>query len=141
MGKGFQRWHGNCLGLVLLHRRNKMKEHFSSVNSVLKDHRDMNPLSMTLNNPANKKEQPEDLTQAVAREDEAFLLDPQEWYNSRMKQIDLYDNGDIDGMDFNNAMESANFIRNMAGTTEGRELMGQAHHTINPQSIIQLFGL
>lgn len=101
----------------------------------------MNPLSMTLNNPANKKEQPEDLTQAVAREDEAFLLDPQEWYNSRMKQIDLYDNGDIDGMDFNNAMESANFIRNMAGTTEGRELMGQAHHTINPQSIIQLFGL
>jgi hypothetical protein len=79
-------------------------------------------------------------SESAARED--ILLPPaDDLFNSEMGAVDGFDESSIEGMDFNAAMESVNFIRQQAQTAEGRQMMGRAHREITPQKVMQLFGM
>lgn len=118
-----------------------MKEHFNSVKPIFEGPKDLGLLNVNTRPTGNQSQPTDDANENIALQDEAFQLDPEAWYNAQMKNIQTYDEESIKGMDFDMAMESALFIRNMASSTEGRHAMSQAHGPVNPQKVIQLFSL
>lgn len=118
-----------------------MKEHFNSVKPIFEGPKDLGLLSTASRRTGNLPLPVDDTAKNITLYDEAFQLDPEAWYNSQMKNIQLYDQEAVAGMDYDMALESAQFVRNMAATAEGRSAMSQAHGQVSPQKVIQLFGL
>jgi hypothetical protein len=116
-----------------------MKEHFNSVKPIFEGPKDLGLLNANTRRTGNQSQSIDDARENITMNDEAFELDPEAWYNSQMKNIQTYDEESIKGMDFNMALESARFVREMASNTEGRYAMSQAHGPVNPQKVIQLF--
>lgn len=63
-------------------------------------------------------------------------------FDGRFGGIDpgRWDDSAIDEMDLSKALELSASIRQQAQSSEGRRMMGLAHHTITPQQVGQLFG-
>ncbi len=114
-----------------------MKEHFNSVNTnsvnrnvTFENARDMGALNTNARPP-----KPE--TGETAQP----LLDEDQWHSSTIRPMDLYSTGDVTEMNFNKAMENIRFITALTENPDGRNMMSRAHLPVNPQKVVQLFGL
>ncbi len=121
-----------------------MKEHFSPINPGdprVSGHRDLAKM-----HESYKKNRPEEAAgdgsakaqEAPVREDEAFKLDTQGF--RRQGQVGDNQYKEVAEMNLKAATEAVNFIRNLAQTPEGRELLSKVHDDVNPQQLIRIFG-
>jgi hypothetical protein len=69
------------------------------------------------------------------------LLDEEQWSSPTIRPMDFYSTDDVAGMDFDMAMENVRFIAGKTENTNGRNMMSRAHLPVNPQKVVQLFGL
>lgn len=59
--------------------------------------------------------------------------------DTQLKGSGLFDLSEIDGMDDMDVSAHLSFIREQAGSADGRRLMSKAHHHIDPKQVMQLF--
>lgn len=114
-----------------------MKEHFNSVNTnnVNRNVNFENARDMGALNTKTRPPKPE------TAETSQPLLDEEQWNSPTIRPMDLYNPADVTDMDFRKAMENVRFITAMTENTGGRHMMSQAHLPVNPQKVVQLFGL
>jgi hypothetical protein len=114
-----------------------MKEHLNLVNANKAntpfDHqKDLSVLGINTNHtPSSQSSEP----------GIQLNTDDEDWFNVQVSQTNTYNFDTIADMDFDMAMESAGFIRQMAQKDYGRSLMAQAHKPMNPKKVIQLFNI
>lgn len=120
-----------------------MKEHFNSVNTnnvnrnvTFENARDMGALNTNTRPP-----KPETAETAETAETLQPLLDEDQWNNPTIRPMDFYSTEDVADMDFGMAMKDVRFITGMNENPGGRYMMSMAHLPVNPQKVIQLFGL
>lgn len=113
-----------------------MKEHFNSVNtnSVNRNVTFKNAREMGVIN-TNRPPKP------GTAETTHPLLDEEQWSNPTIRPMDFYNTDDVAGMDFGMAMENVRFIMAKTENAGERHTMSQAHLPVNPQKVVQLFGL
>lgn len=113
-----------------------MKEHFNSVNLNTNNVNRLAPFDI------NSTVRPQDRTMKPETTDTPqLLLDEDHWSNPDITPMNLYNIDDVAGMDFDMAMESVRFVTGMSKNTDGRNQLSNAHLPVNPQKVIQLFGL
>jgi hypothetical protein len=117
-----------------------MKEHFNSVNTnsvnrnvTFENAREMGVIDTNTRPPKPGTAETVETLQP--------LLDEEQWSNPTIRPMDFYDTGDVAGMDFDMAMENLRFVTAKAENADGRHTMSQAHLPVNPQKVVQLFGL
>lgn len=108
-----------------------MKEHLN-VNRIA------NPTGWMDNHKARESREHHDIPRRETLSD-TLLTDTDDLFSGTVPLTE-FDESSIEGMDFNAALESLNFIREQAGTVQGRRMMGQAHRQISPQKVMELFG-
>ena len=60
-------------------------------------------------------------------------------YDTRVIDMDRYDESYIEGMDFGLALDYTKFIREQALQPEGRQAMELSHNPVTAQQVMQLF--
>jgi hypothetical protein len=110
-----------------------MKEHFnfdsiSNQNKWVETH--------NTQGKTNKTNKPD--IQGEIKED-SLLNAADDLFDSEIKSHNRFDDGLIEGMDFEEALNQLNFINEQAAKPEGRRMMSSAHHSISPQQVMQLF--
>ncbi len=97
-------------------------------------------------NESFKKNRPEEAAgdgaaqaqEAPVREDEAFTLDTQAF--RRQGRAGDAEYKEVAEMNLKAATEAVHFIRDLAKTPEGRELLSKVHDDVNPNQLIRIFG-
>ena len=108
----------------------------------MKDHLNLNVLSKPMAGPEGSHEsfpiKPNTPKQPDAAAD-SRQTEQDDVVDARFSGTGLFDQSDIEGMDFNRAMEFTAFIREQASLPEGRRMMGMAHQSVTPRQAMELF--
>ncbi|MCP4218778.1 MAG: hypothetical protein GY765_29370 [bacterium] len=112
-----------------------MKEHFDSVKSLV-GQSNFTPFHLR-GMEGNRKNSPE----SIEQEDKMFKANPEDSYDSRMKQMEGGREEGVADMDIEEALDIASSISRMAGSKEGRGLMSSAHNPISGRDVLRLFGV
>lgn len=108
-----------------------MKEHLN-VGTIA------NPAGWMDNHKITENREPQPGTRPGAQED--TLLSDRDDVFAGSVPVGQLDESLIEGMDFEAALESLDFIRRQAGSAKGRRDMGLAHREISPQKVMELLG-
>jgi hypothetical protein len=111
-----------------------MKEHFNSVNTANINRVTTFDINSNLRTPDRSlKPETPDISQ--------LLLDEDQWSNPDLIPANLYNIDDVAGMDFEMAIDSVRYITGMSKNTDSRNQLSNAYLPVNPQKVIQLFGI
>jgi len=72
--------------------------------------------------------------------EDTLLTTDDDLFESQVRGRAEFDDSLIDDMDFDDVLDSLSFIRQQAGTQDGRRMMSMAHNTISPKQVVQLLG-
>jgi hypothetical protein len=117
-------------------RRTKMKDHLNVLNPLAGANANRPGESMNFN--VNTRD-PSTISRADNPDHVEAELGTDDMYETRVKDIDRFDESYIEGMDFALALDYTKFIREQALQPEGRQVMELSHNPVTAQQVAQLF--